>query len=172
VALFTIGHSNHPIERFLALLAEHGIEVLVDVRSYPGSRFNPQFNRKRLEESLAEVGIEYRWMGRHLGGRGDVSVESPEFARDMDVVIALAAEWNVVITCSEAKPESCHRTSKLMAWVNRERPGVGAQHIVPLPEQGSQVVNAAEFEQGLAPKLLWWELDERGMHGRPTASGT
>ena len=164
--LFTIGHSNHPIERFLTLLAEHGIEVLVDVRSYPGSRFNPQFGQARLEASLAEAGIAYRWLGGTLGGRGGVSVTAPEFVRDMDAVLALAAERNVVIACSEAKPQSCHRTSKLMAWAHRERPGVRARHIVPLPDAGSELLDTVAFQQGLAPRLLWWELDERGRYGR------
>ena len=164
--LYTIGHSNHPIERFLALLAEPGIEVLIDVRSYPGSRYNPQFNRKRLEAALAEQGIEYRWMGGHLGGRDGVSVESPEFVSDMDAVLALAAERNVAITCSEGKPQSCHRASKLMAWVHRERPGTVALHIVPKPNMSSETVNSADFQKTLAPKHLWWELDERGQYGR------
>jgi uncharacterized protein (DUF488 family) len=166
VALFTIGHSNHSIERFLALLTEQGVEVLIDVRSHPGSRFNPQFNQKRLEASLAEVGIEYHWMGHHLGGRGSVRVGVPEFVRGMDEVLTLAAQHNVVITCSEAKPQDCHRTSKLLAWVHRERPGVVAQHIIPAPESGARLVNTAEFQRGLAPKLLWWELDDRGRYGR------
>ena len=164
--LFTIGHSNHPIERFLALLSEHEIEILIDARSYPGSQYNPQFNQKRLEASLAPAGTQYRWMGRSLGGRGSVSVASPEFVGDMDAVLSLAAERNTAIACSEAKPQSCHRASKLMAWVHRERPDVKAQHIVPLPEAGSMLLNAAEFESGLAPRLLWWELDERGRYGR------
>ncbi len=167
MALFTIGHSNHSIERFLALLAEHEIEVLIDVRSHPGSRFNPQFNQKRLEASLAELGIEYRWMGRHLGGRGGVSAESPNFVRDMDAVLTLAAERNLVIACSEAKPQSCHRTFKLLAWVHRNVSGVVARHIVPLPEDGSELLDSMTLEKGLDPRRLWWELHPVGMYGRP-----
>ena len=55
--IYTIGHSKHPIERFIALLKEHGIEAVADVRSMPYSRFNPQFNRKALQQALAEARI-------------------------------------------------------------------------------------------------------------------
>ena len=79
----------------------------------------------------------------------------------------LQSGYNIYhIACSEAKPQSCHRTSKLMAWAHRERPGVRARHIVPLPDAGSELLDTVAFQQGLAPRLLWWELDERGRYGR------
>ena len=65
----TIGHSNHPIERFVALLKAAGIARLVDVRSMPWSRRFPQFGRERLARSLAEAGIAYAWEGEALGGK-------------------------------------------------------------------------------------------------------
>ena len=169
MALYTIGHSNHPIERFLVLLAKHEIAVVVDVRSRPGSRYNPQFNRGRLETALSGAGIEYLWRGRFLGGRGDVSVNAPEFARDMDEVLALAREQNVAIACSEGKPQSCHRATKLIAWVHRERPGTAAHHIVPGPKGGSETLDSVPFERNLAPARLWWELHPRGRYGSPVA---
>ncbi len=61
--LYTIGHSNHPIDRFLGLLQQHGIQLLADVRSPPFSRFNPQFNRQKLQQSLAAAGIDYLFLG-------------------------------------------------------------------------------------------------------------
>ncbi len=64
----TIGHSNHPIERFVELLKTGGVQLLVDVRSMPYSRRFPQFGRERLAKSLAEAGIDYRWEGEALGG--------------------------------------------------------------------------------------------------------
>ena len=67
--VFTIGHSNHPAEAFLGLLLRHGIEEVVDVRSLPHSRFNPQFNRKALRTALTEAGVGYVFMGAELGGR-------------------------------------------------------------------------------------------------------
>ena len=71
VIVLTVGHSNHPLETFLALLRQHGVTVVADVRSAPYSRFNPQFNRKALEGSLETIGMEYVFLGRALGGRPD-----------------------------------------------------------------------------------------------------
>src|ERR1700730_12916411 len=67
--IYTIGHSKHPIERFVALLQQHGIDALADVRSTPYSRFNPQFNREKLQASLAAAGIRYVFLGEELGAR-------------------------------------------------------------------------------------------------------
>src|SRR4029078_325979 len=66
--VFTVGHSTRSEEEFVEILKAHGVEVLVDVRSFPGSRRYPQFNRAALSESLAKAGIEYRHEPR-LGGR-------------------------------------------------------------------------------------------------------
>ena len=76
--VFTIGHSNHPAEAFLGLLLQHGIEEVVDVRSSPHSRFNPQFNRKALRTALTEAGVGYVFMGAELGGRRDLSCYDSE----------------------------------------------------------------------------------------------
>src|SRR5258708_18372462 len=67
--LFTVGHSNHSIERFMELLRQHDIEVIVDVRSNPASSRNPQFNRESLKASLGEAGIKYLFLGKELGAR-------------------------------------------------------------------------------------------------------
>ena len=66
--VLTIGHSNHPLDRFLDLLARHGIEALVDIRRSPGSRKHPHFNRDSLAAALLKSGIDYRWL-EALGGR-------------------------------------------------------------------------------------------------------
>jgi uncharacterized protein (DUF488 family) len=66
--LFTIGHSTHSEERFLELLLQHGIQVLADIRRFPGSRKFPQFNQEHLASFLPAHGIEYRWI-QDLGGR-------------------------------------------------------------------------------------------------------
>src|SRR5437870_3047811 len=68
MTIFTIGHSTHSLDRFLALLAQHGIEMLVDVRRFPGSRKFPHFNQAPLAAALQEAGIEYHWL-EDLGGR-------------------------------------------------------------------------------------------------------
>jgi len=60
--LFSIGHSNQPLDRFLGLLVQHRIEALVDIRRFPGSRKYPHWNQKNLAASLQDAGIEYHWL--------------------------------------------------------------------------------------------------------------
>ena len=66
-AVYTIGHSNRPIEEFIGLLRRNGVSCLLDIRTVPKSRHNPQFGQEQLAASLAEAGIEYRYL-RGLGG--------------------------------------------------------------------------------------------------------
>ena len=70
-ALFSIGHSTHQIEEFMALLRLHEVSVVVDVRSSPYSRYNPQFDRESLDNSLSAEEIVYLFLGRKLGPRVD-----------------------------------------------------------------------------------------------------
>ena len=70
-AILTIGHSNHPLEKFIKLLERHRVSVVADVRSSPFSRFNPQFNKESLAASLEEHHIRYVFMGHQLGARAD-----------------------------------------------------------------------------------------------------
>ena len=74
--IYTIGHSTHPIEHFISLLHGHGVDALADVRSVPYSRYNPQFNREALSETLKEQGIAYVFLGKELGGRSKDPVPS------------------------------------------------------------------------------------------------
>src|SRR5438552_16394672 len=67
--VFTVGHSNLEFTRFVALLNQHGIQALADVRSSPYSQYNPQFNRETLERALREEGISYVFLGQELGAR-------------------------------------------------------------------------------------------------------
>jgi uncharacterized protein (DUF488 family) len=67
--ILTVGHSNHPIERFLELLRQNGVTAVGDVRSAPLSRYNPQFNKEALQRSLRDAGIAYIFLGKELGGR-------------------------------------------------------------------------------------------------------
>lgn len=121
--LWTIGHSNHPADRFLALLQQHGIETVVDVRSQPYSRFSPQFGQSSLRELLAETGIGYRFLGDALGGRpkepelyDDADnvlyyrvARTERFAEGLRRLIADAATQRVAAMCSEEDPTRCHR---------------------------------------------------------------
>ena len=115
--LLTIGHSTHPIERFLALLTQHGVTALGDVRSIPRSRFNPQFNRDRLEAALKAGGIAYVFLGDALGGKRDDPAErdytsmaaTPSFQAGLARVREGAARHRVALMCAEKEPLDCHR---------------------------------------------------------------
>lgn len=112
----TIGHSNHPIEKFIDLLVQGGVALLVDVRSMPYSRRFPQFSRERLQKSLAQAGIDYVWEGEALGGMtkgvnsyGEAAAR-PEFQAALDRVIETAVEAPLCLMCAEKEPMDCHRT--------------------------------------------------------------
>jgi uncharacterized protein (DUF488 family) len=112
----TIGHSNHPIERFVELLNAGGVKLLVDVRSMPYSRRFPQFGRERLEKSLGEAGIDYRWEGEALGGLPNQSggyneaAARPAFMAALDRVIDRSQATTLCLMCAEKEPLDCHRT--------------------------------------------------------------
>jgi len=127
--LYTIGHSTRTIEQFLGLLREHGIELLVDVRRFPGSRRHPHFGSAALAASLAEAGIAYAH-AEALGGRrgSEAGAASPNtawrneafrayadymataaFRAALDRLIAQSAQRATVIMCAEAVPWRCHR---------------------------------------------------------------
>jgi hypothetical protein len=125
--IFTIGHSNHDPGLFLALLRQHGVQTLVDVRSAPYSRYAPHFNRNRLGALLEHAGIRYRWCGDTLGGRPEdpacyrdgvvrkgkvdfaAMAERPWYQEGMQALMALAATEITAIMCSEEDPRRCHR---------------------------------------------------------------
>jgi uncharacterized protein (DUF488 family) len=121
--LFTIGHSNHPLEKFIALLRRHGVEVVVDTRSQPYSRHAPHFNRDALRAALAGAGIRYSFLGEELGGRprgeeyydaeGHVRYDRVAAADFFQSGIARvkrgAAKYRLALLCAEENPEGCHR---------------------------------------------------------------
>jgi Uncharacterized conserved protein len=127
VPIFTIGYGNRTISEFIALLKEHGIEFLIDVRSKPTSRYNPDFSRSTLESTLKKSNIRYVFMGNNLGGlpqneecytNGHVDYSKVEkqffYKQGID---RLKTAWKkqipVAIMCTESRPEECHR-SKLI----------------------------------------------------------
>ena len=109
--VYTIGHGNHSLARFLALLGDGGIETVVDVRSVPWSRRWPWFRRRELAAALLADGRRYRWLGESLGGR-----PGPRGA-DRDAGLAALLETarssRTAIMCAEADPAHCHRGSRL-----------------------------------------------------------
>jgi uncharacterized protein (DUF488 family) len=126
--IFTLGHSTHSLEEFVKLLRGHGIQRLVDVRSIPRSRHNPQFNRETLSKALRNRRISYRHM-KALGGLRRARPDSPNtgwrnasfrgfadwmltrgFGEALERLIALASEKPTAIMCAEAVPWRCHRS--------------------------------------------------------------
>lgn len=133
-AIRTIGHSNHPIERFVELLTKGGVGLLVDVRSTPYSRRFPQFGRERLKKSLAEAGIDYVWEGAALGGKPETggSYESlatrPAFTEALDRLVESREDATLCLMCAEKDPLDCHRTV-LVSRRLAER-GVTIEHLL------------------------------------------
>jgi uncharacterized protein (DUF488 family) len=130
----TIGHSNHPLERFLGLLKAGGVKLLVDVRSMPYSRRFPQFGRERLTKSLAEAGIDYLWEGEALGGKPGQGggynelAARPAFKNALDRVIERGQDTTLCLMCAEKEPLDCHRTV-LVSRRLAER-GVAVEHLL------------------------------------------
>jgi uncharacterized protein (DUF488 family) len=139
--LFSIGHSNQPIEAFVDLLVRHGIEVLVDVRSQPYSRWATQFNQDPLRHALTAAGVRYLFMGDQLGGRptggefydaeGHVRYDrvaaSEVFLAGVERLKRGSATHRVAMMCSEEDPTVCHRYL-LIAPVLAGR-GIAVRHI-------------------------------------------
>lgn len=154
VVVYTIGHGRHPLEEFLALLARHGVQVLVDVRSQPYSRWAPQFNRESLSRAMEQAGLTYHFAGDGLGGRpADPAMytdggerpdytrmaASPSYVAALTSLLALAGRQTVAIMCSEGDYRRCHR-HLLIAPTLLER-GARVLHIQPdgaTTEEGSQ----------------------------------
>ncbi len=122
-ALYSIGHSNHPIDHFLDLLQQHGIQAVADVRSSSYSRHNPQFCGPDLERSLKDRGIAYVFLGDELGARrhepecyadGKVNYEkvpaAKAFQRGITRLLDGASKTRVAMLCAEKDPLTCHRT--------------------------------------------------------------
>jgi len=139
--LLSIGHSNHPAERFLDLLKKHDIEVLVDVRSHPYSRYAPQFDTSGLKALLSNARVKYLYLGRELGGRPEGAdyydaeghvlyarlATSPLFLEGIDRLQKGAQSYRVAVMCAEEDPLNCHRRL-LIGRVLREG-GVALDHI-------------------------------------------
>ena len=122
VELLTIGHSNHAIERFVGLLTRHGVTALGDVRSFPRSRFNPQFNRDRLEAALRDHAIGYVYLGDALGGKRDFGgvAASPAFQAGLDRVRGGVARHRIALMCAEKDPLDCHRFMLICRQLRRD----------------------------------------------------
>jgi len=140
---------------FLALLCQHKIQAVADVRSSPFSRYNPQFNREILERFLKEKGIQYVFLGRELGARTDDPscyeqgrvqyarlAKTALFQSGLDRILEGSERYRIALMCSEKDPLECHRTL-LVARELVER-GQPVQHIHP---DGHIETHAAAMER-------------------------
>ncbi len=178
--VLTIGHSTRPIGELLSLLAENGVELLVDVRRFPGSRRHPQFSRDALSASLADAGIEYMHEPR-LGGRRAARPDSPhtawrveafrgyadhmesaEFAAALETLIELSRIRTVAILCAEAVPWRCHR--RLISDALEAR-GIEVRHILgPGRTERHEIdANARVLEGGRRLVYAGPEAEQRGL---------
>ena len=121
--VLTIGHSNHTTEHFLVLLKSHGIQVVVDTRSQPYSKYSTQFDQKELKQTLSRAGIRYLYLGRELGGRPegeefydedghvlyDRVAETCQFQEGLSRLERGIREYQVAMLCAEENPAACHR---------------------------------------------------------------
>jgi uncharacterized protein (DUF488 family) len=139
--LFTIGHSNIPIERFVALLRPAHVTTIADVRSVPLSRRFPWFSKNNLAKNLAREGIDYTAMGEVFGGRPrderlyrdsvadyEAMANAPHYQGALARLIAEAERSRICLMCAEREPLDCHRCL-LVARSLAER-GVSIGHIL------------------------------------------
>jgi uncharacterized protein (DUF488 family) len=155
--VYTIGHSDHPIQELIQLLNRYKVTLVIDVRSQPYSQWAPQHNRESLSRSLQSAGIRYLFMGNSLGGRPadrslyepgeehpDYSLvaQSPAYREGIEQVLRLATAQHVAIMCSEGDHTQCHRSILLApsllqkgARVLHIRSDASVMEEVPQPKQ-------------------------------------
>ena len=172
--IFTVGHSTHAAEAFVALLRTHGVTAVADVRSAPYSRFNPQFNRETLARALEAQRIRYVFLGRELGARPDDPAcyedgrvryarlaRTALFRGGLDRVVDGARRHRLALTCAERDPLDCHRT--ILVARELARRGLDVAHILA---DGRLETHAATLDrllarQGLTQPQLFASPEER-----------
>jgi uncharacterized protein (DUF488 family) len=141
----TIGHSDRPIEEFIALLQQNEVGCVLDIRTVPKSRHNPQFSQDQLPVSLAAAGIAYRqipglgglrkplkdspnsgWRNTSFRGYADY-MQTDAFRENVEEVAALAGEMRCALMCAESVPWRCHRSMVADALLVR---GIPVEHII------------------------------------------
>jgi len=139
--IYTIGHSNHSIERFVDYLAAYKIDAVVDVRSNPHSRHISHFDRKPLAAQLRGKGIKYGWLGDQLGARrnerecyvdGQASygkiVQLESFQKGIERILQGNRDHVIAIMCTERDPLDCHRT--ILVCRELKKYGLTIRHIL------------------------------------------
>ena len=162
--VLTIGHSTRTIEEFIHLLKTHGVTCVLDVRTIPRSRRNPQFNRDTLSASLKDVGIAYThvaalgglrrprpdsinmgWKNASFRGYAD-HMQTPEFGASLESLMELAKKQRVALMCAEALPWRCHRSLIADALVAR---GIPTEHIINESRRDAHVLRSFATRSGI-----------------------
>lgn len=139
--VFTIGHSNHKIEVFTALLHRHGISAICDVRSHPYSRFVSQYSRDALKAALSDADISYVFLGKELGARSDNPAcyrqgkvqydrlaKEPKFGEGISRVKQGMDRYRIALMCAEKDPLECHRALLVARRIFED--GIPVNHIL------------------------------------------
>ena len=139
--VYTIGHSNQSLESFLSALHTHCITAIADVRSYPYSNANPQFDREALAEALEAARIAYVYLGKELGARTDDPscyvdgkvqygrlAQTKSFQEGLGRVQRGTEKYRVALMCAEGEPLACHRTILVSRYLHES--GLAVKHIL------------------------------------------
>ncbi len=154
--IFTIGHSNYKIDKFIELLEQYKITAIADVRSVPYSRYNPQYNRENIKRILNNYNIEYAFLGKELGARTDnlncyinnkvvyeLLAGTKEFLEGLERIKIGLNKYNIALMCAEKDPINCHRSILICRHLRKE---VSIKHILDNGE--------VESHQQLEKRLL------------------
>ena len=164
---YTVGHSNYAMADFVSLLRKSDIEVVVDVRSAPYSRYSTHFNGPFLKKSLEQEGLKYLYLGKELGGmpkeaeyydeNGNLDYarikKTEHFREGMERLYRGIEKFRVAIMCGEENPSGCHR-HKLIAQTAREQ-GISVIHI----RKGGMLQSDEELIAEYAPELNATQLN-------------
>jgi uncharacterized protein (DUF488 family) len=138
--LYTIGHSNRTIDKFIELLKENRVDAIADVRSSPFSGMNPQYNREVLKQTLSSNDIAYVFLGKELGARRDEDscyvdgvvryekiAETESFRAGLDRIRVGVKSRRIAMMCAEKDPLTCHRTILICRYLKGD---VSIAHII------------------------------------------
>ncbi len=160
--IYTLGHSTLPLEKFIEILKEYGIEQVIDIRSLPGSNRFPWFNKENLEKSLKKEGLSYihlkslgglrklqknsinnYWKNKSFRAYADY-MQTEDFEEGIKELVRLSKKKSVII-CSEAVPWKCHRFLVSDALVSK---GKKVFHIIPPKKEEHEINPAAKISEG------------------------
>jgi len=180
--ILTIGHSTRPIGAFIELLQQHEVERLVDIRTIPGSRRNPQFNSEALAKSLEREGVAYvhlkelgglrhprrdsintGWRNPSFRGYGDY-MQTTEFEKALGLLLRLCGENRCAVMCAEAVPWRCHRSLLADALLAR---GIPVEHI--LSGNRREVHNLTPFARIQHERVVYPQAGEVARRKKPAA---